>query len=67
MDLVRRDSMMRALDLRALANGFRGRLRVENDPTRRKQLQALFDFWEGRAREAEDEGPVRARPKVSSA
>jgi hypothetical protein len=61
MDQVRRDSRMRALDLHALANGYRSKMVVELDPARRAQLGSMSEYWEGKAKEAEDEGPLRNR------
>ena len=54
--------MMRALDLHAVANGFRNRMAVETNANLRGQLRALSEYWEGKAREAEAERPDRLTP-----
>jgi hypothetical protein len=52
---VRGRNLMRALELHALANRYRSQARVESDPAKLAELEALADHWEAKAREAEDE------------
>jgi hypothetical protein len=50
---VRSRNLMRALELHALANGYRSKARVEADPVKHAELEALAEHWEAKAREAE--------------
>ena len=45
--------MLRALQLRSLANDFRSKKWVETDPARQAELQLLTDYRDANANEAE--------------
>jgi hypothetical protein len=66
MDRVRRDSRMRALDLHALANGYRSKMAVESNLARRDQLKSMSDYWEKKAKEAEAEAPALRTSSTSN-